>query len=63
MTIIFENSFNRIYAHKKDNTTNLNKIKDLNGEKNYPSRLRGRGVDFDVIKDVDLDLINELAEN
>jgi len=26
----------------------LNKRKDLNGEKDYPSRLRGRGVDFDV---------------
>lgn len=33
MTIIFENLFNRIYTHKKDNTTNLNKRKDLNGEK------------------------------
>jgi len=28
----------------------LNKRKDLNGEKNYPSRLRGRGVDFDRVK-------------
>jgi len=25
----------------------LNKRKDIIGEKNYPSRLRGRGVDFD----------------
>jgi len=28
----------------------LSKRKELNGEKNYPSRLRGRGVDFDVVK-------------
>jgi len=40
--------FNRILAHIKDNTIKLNKRKDFNEEKNYPSRLRGRGVDFDV---------------
>jgi hypothetical protein len=47
--MIFENLFNRIFAHIKDNTINLIKRKDLNGAKNYPLMIEGAGgVDFDV---------------